>query len=232
MVPTFKATGRAVCPLSFGVLCVQFGELPSLNVLYNPFREVTPNCPIFLNNTSCEYSYNNFTVGGAFTKWSFFDACNVLRDRTASDYLPMFNGAHAIFGFQSNNFYWSWKSDWWQCTWYGCDYTNNWDQETYFFNNWFSGQNMWTAYSNAITQNYNHANTSYFHGNISGYEYATVQITGQALDNNGNWQTVSGAYESITNTFKNQMPTYTVGPGWNYQGISYISTVIGTPVYN
>ena len=185
------------------------------------------NDAIFLNGTACEHSNNVFTFGGNNTKWAVLEFCQGLKNRDVSIYLPMFNGAHAVFGFQSINSQWQWKSGWWGCI-TGCTYSNSWDKWTYFHRNWFSGQNMWTAYGNAITQNVNEGSQL---GSLSGLEYAMVQAFGQALNNNGNWQSISGGMETITNTFNNPMYTHNA-PGWKYTGLNYVSTIIGTPRYN
>jgi hypothetical protein len=184
------------------------------------------NDAVFLNGTNCTDSWNAFTIGGNNTKWAFLEVCQGMKNRDATVYLPMLNGAHAVFGFQSKSQQWQWKSGWWSCI-TGCVYSNSWDKWTYFHRNWFSGQNMWTAYSNAVTQNQNEGSQL---GSLSGLEYAMVQVVGQAMNNNGNWQTVFGGMETITNTYSNPMYTHNA-PGWNYIGVSYVSTVIGTPSY-
>ena len=58
-----------------------------------------------------------------------------------------------------------------------------------------------------------------------------VEVYGQALDNNGNWQNIYGAGDYITNVYKNPMPTHNA-PGWNFGGLWYVSTIIGTPQYD
>jgi hypothetical protein len=185
---------------------------------------------LFLDNTTCDYS-SNFNFGGNYTKWAFLEACTALYSQNPPDYLPWFNGVHAVFGFRSKYWQWNWKSDAWQCAWYGCDYTHSWDTWTWFWQNWFSGQQMWTAYSNAIIRNVNHANTGYFHGPNCGEEFAVVAVFGHAYDNNGNWQYVCGATEVITNILRTPTPPQG-GSNWYHQGLIYWSTIVGTPSYN
>ena len=197
---------------------------------HSPISNTNANCALFLNNTTCEFSWNNFTIGGRNTKWAIFEGCQILKDQNPNAYTSIFNGVHAIFGFRSKNWYWDVKSDWWHCLWFGCDYTRSWDREVYFLNNWFAGQDMWTAWSNAVSQNYNDSKEGYFHLSVPGFEYAMVQVHGQALNNDGNWQIINGGGDIITNVYKNPMPTHNV-PGWNYGGITYISTIVGSPQY-
>lgn len=190
----------------------------------------TGNDAVFLNNTTCEHSLNEFKLGGSYTKWAFFKACGVLRDQNPNAYNYIFNGVHAIFGYRSLASQWSIKSSWWHCVWYGCDYSSSYDVFAYLFNNWIAGgQDMWTAYSNAIIQNFNEANNIYS-GYIPGLDFAVVFAFGHAYDNNGSWTYFNGATERITNVFRNEMAPGG-GNNWYPQGLCCWNTIIGSPQY-
>ena len=49
-------------------------------------------------------SANSRSYGG-WTRWIFMDLCQFLRDHTATDYSQMFAGLHAVFGYESDMWY-------------------------------------------------------------------------------------------------------------------------------
>jgi hypothetical protein len=209
---SFQSTAKDMCEVVF---YVGHGKTDTHNL-------------VFLNNQTCQRS-RYFNFGGNYTKWVFLEACTALYDQTANNYNSWFNGAHAIFGYRSMYYQWPTISNWWDCIWFGCDYSSSWDRWTYLWNNWFSGQQMWTAYTNALTQNINEANSIYS-GYISGGDFAVVQVCGWALGNDGYYSVFYGAKETVSNTFHNETPTQN-STGWLFSSLIHWNTVIGSPTY-
>jgi hypothetical protein len=192
----------------------------------------------FLNGATCEHSntfanYPNiastmeFTLGGLQTKWAFFDCCLGLYDENPNDYTPIFTGAHAIFGFQSDTYWWDDEFIPSSFNTYGSD------RYKYLWANWVQGQQtMWTAWSNALVQNYANVNNVQ-PGQIPGTNFAVVFPFGHAYNNDGtDWEYISGAGDVINNTFLKQMSMNPLGgTDWYPQGMCYYNTVIGNPTY-
>lgn len=207
------------------------------NAYKNGNQLLGANDPFFLSNsTTCEHSNTacmsfpatgeNLTLGGPRTKWAFLDCCLGLYDQNPNNYQHIFNGVHGIYGFQSDGYCWS-------IGWYPQlpHYSFSSDRYKYLWANWATGgQDMWTAWSNALTQNYTDAN-QLDPGYIPGWAFAVVFPFGHAYDNNGNWAYINGAQEVISNTFLNQMPMNSSGTDWYPQGMCMWITSLGNPTY-
>lgn len=216
---SFQSNNKDICEIVF------FNGHGYLDTVLNKGNDIW-----FINGQNIQRSFNNFTLGGSYTKWAFLKACYSLYSKDPATYYPMFNGVHSVFGFESQGFTWSWKSDKWHCFWYGCAYTNSWDSWTYFWENWFNGQTMWEAYYNALVRNYNDANNkSYYSNSVPGYTFAMVEVFGQ-VKNNDTWRSFFGGQEKITETFRESTPLYNT-ENWNYYGLSYNWISIGNSTY-
>jgi hypothetical protein len=185
----------------------------------------------FSDHGACDYvDVTGWNFGGAYTKWVFLFACEPLYYTNPVNYGSAFKGVHAIFSYRSNTFSGPLKSGWWQCL-SGCVYHQSWEKWRYFWNNWLSGQDMWTAYCNANSLNWSEMNSVYG-GGLQGLEYATVFVNGWTWDNNSNCVFINGSTETVTNTFRYEMPTYNDDNiPWVYNQLTYWSTTIGNPQY-
>jgi hypothetical protein len=217
---SFQAVDKDICEIVF------FNGHGVLDTITNKGN----NLLFMSENKNIQWSANNFTLGGSYTKWGFLKGCYSLYSKDPVFYYPMFNGVHSVFGFESQGFNWSWKSSKWYCFWYGCAYTNSWDSWTYFWGNWFNGQTMWESYYNALIQNYNDAdNKSYYSNSVPGYTIAMVEVFGE-VKNNDTWRPFFGGQEKITETFREETPTYNT-ENWNYYGLTYNWIEIGNSTY-
>jgi hypothetical protein len=152
----------------------------------------------FRNGTNCQYG-RNFQYGGQYTKWVFTEACNFFKfDQNPANYISMFNGAHAIFGFASlNPWFFTDYGGWWDCAWGGCSHHRSEDRWTYFWDNYFNGQEMWTAFTNAMHKSADEADEP--------IECAAVQLKGLINCNNGWCNMFFGAAEGIDYTYNGEL---------------------------
>lgn len=172
----------------------------------------------FRNGSSCEYS-RNFQYGGEYTKWVFLEACHFFQyNRNPWNYYSMFNGAHAIFGFASQ-YWWFIKqtNSNWDKFWHGGQYARSEDRWKYFWNNWFSGQQMWAAYTTAMKKSHDELG--------KGVEPAVAMLFGTVVDDNGVSHDYCGGAETISNAYNGELlPTGSLG-------VMLLSNIYGNPDY-
>ncbi len=171
--------------------------------------------------------------GGNYTKWVFFNSCSTLNSTTATDYLPAFNGCHAILGNHAKGYVWfqeycKWKY-WlfgWQCGEKGTHHT--YDQWEYFATNWCDnyksdpGNNgLWDSYNKAVNQ-------SVYQECLKGIAPAIVWIWGYCPLTN---QYGNGRNEHFTSNNSQFMWPVSSNSYFQYSGICYYWEAHGNPSY-
>ncbi len=146
---------------------------------------------------------------GGWTRWVFYDACEILLNHNAAVYAPMFNGLHAVFGHESNTYAYLIT---YNCGVFSCSHHRSEDMYDNFANRWVNGQDLWMAWRYSISD------TRYVQGGY-GETPATVYNTYWP------WygKTFIGKTEYITNMFNGDVPVQTL----NHEYVTY-----GTPSYN
>ena len=148
---------------------------------------------------------------GGWTRFVFFDACNVLWNTDLSRYSPMFGGAHAFLGFASKTYQYIKSYD---CYPWGCSYFRSEDLYDSFAAKWVNqNQFLWYAWRDGVRD------TRYSRGGL-GHEPVVVFSEGTV-----DGQTYVGGLEKVTSIYNGDVP---LGPGIR---LGRLNEVFGTPAY-
>ncbi len=173
----------------------------------------TGNNAAFITNEHGQLAPSSRSYGG-WTRWVFADFCQFLRNHNSSFYSTMFNGLHAVFGYESNMEYYIISYNCW-CFGGCCSHHMSETKYENFAAKWAAknGMGLWDAWTQANQE------IQYSQG---GYGNAPAVVYNFYFG----WQGMyyfDGSQERINTIFNGDVPTNTL----NHKFVTF-----GTPTYN
>jgi hypothetical protein len=159
-----------------------------------------------------QFVHNNDKSYGGWTRWPILINCLGLNNKDVGHYTPMFNGAHALFGYESNSVEFMQR---YNCNIFNadCSYRRSEDAWNYFTDNWVNkGMFMYDAYVESVR-------TVIYSGGGYGVAPGAVYCYGNV---NGVW--FIGGTEKVTNVFNGDVSYASLNKVHRYEKY-------GTPTY-